>query len=43
MSALFDFMFGKLLGDAETALTVLKYWLIKGTCNILSRPSKLEC
>lgn len=40
MSALFDFMFGKLLGDAETALTVLKYWLIMGTCNILSRPSK---
>lgn len=42
MGALFDFMFGKLLGDAETAFTILKNWLIKCTCNIQSGSSTLS-
>lgn len=42
MRVLFDFMFGKLLGDAETALTILKNWLIKCTWNIQSGSSTLS-
>lgn len=38
MRALFDFMFGKLLGDAEIAFTILKNWLIMNTGNIQTGP-----
>lgn len=43
MSALFDFMFGTLLGDAETAFTILKNWLIICTSNTQSGFSYFEC
>lgn len=42
MRVLFDFMFGKLLGDAEIAFTTLTNWLIMCTCNIQSGSSKLS-
>lgn len=42
MRALFDFMFGKLLGDAEIAFTILKNWLIMNTGNIQTGSSKLS-
>lgn len=43
MRALFDFMFGKLLGDAETAFTSLKNGLIICTRNTQRGSSKFKC
>lgn len=43
MRALFDFLFGKPLGDAETAFTILKSRLIMGTRNTQSGSSKFKC
>lgn len=43
MRALLDFMFGKLLGDAERAFTILRNWLIMCTWITPSGPSKSEC
>lgn len=43
MGAPFDFLFGKPLGDAEMAFTLLKSWLVMGTRNTQSGSSKFKC
>lgn len=43
MRALFDFIFGKGLGGAETAFTVLQNRLIMGTRDTQSGSSKFKC